>query len=150
MPRTGLVRRRKTSYVHGVMRFSRDAGHRALAGSSAAIVVAAIGCGGGSERAAVDAGDAPLGPGLIVSVSNEGNDAHDGITQPVETLKRAVAIATANPQVTDIVLATGRYTTRQGEAFPYTLPPNVIGLAGPPGGGAVLVGTGAETGLIFK
>jgi hypothetical protein len=134
------------------MRFSRDAGDRALAWSSAAIVVAAVACGGGNQRE-VDAGppvDAPLGPGLIVSVSTEGNDAHDGITQPVETLKRAVAIATANPQVTDIVLATGRYTMRQGEAFPYTLPPNVIGLAGPPGGGAVLVGTGAETGLILK
>jgi len=134
------------------MRLSREAGHRAVAWPSAAIVVAAVACGGGNERV-VDAGppvDAPLGPGLIVSVSNDGNDAHDGITQSVETLKRAVAIATANPQVTDIILATGRYTTRQGEAFPYTLPPNVIGLAGPPGGGAVLVGSGAEAGLIFK
>ncbi|HSS02304.1 MAG TPA: DUF1565 domain-containing protein [Kofleriaceae bacterium] len=83
-------------------------------------------------------------------MSPDGNDGHDGFSLPVETLKRAVEIATANPDVSDIVLAAGRYTMRQGETFPYKLPPNVLGISGAPGGGSVLVGTGAEDGLSFE
>jgi hypothetical protein len=112
-------------------------------------MLALSGCGGDGD--ATGAGiDASLGPGLVVHVTADGNDAHDGVTQPVETLGRAIAIATDNPQVSDIVLDARRYTMRAGESFPYIAPPNVVGISGPPGGGAILIGSGAETGLIMS
>jgi hypothetical protein len=122
----------------------------------------AAACGGSNDRPmpdsridapspdpAIDASiDAPIDPPLTVHVAKDGNDSHDGITSPVETLHRAIAIAASNPRVTDIVMAAGQYTMRDGEAFPYTVPANVE-IAGPAGGGVTLVGTGAETGLSF-
>ena len=119
--------------------------------SLAATVLALASCGGGDDRIAPDAATAPdaPAPALTVQVSFNGNDADDGINRPVETFKRAIAIATADPQVTHIVLASGHYTMRGGETFPYTVPPNVVGISGPEGGGAILEGTGAEPGLMM-
>src|SRR5690348_15434162 len=121
----------------------------------AAIALVMVACDDGPHGSLPkppDAGppDSPRTSFLVVSVSPDGNDGHDGFSLPVETLKRAVEIATANPDVSDIVLAAGRYTMRQGETFPYKLPPNVLGISGAPGGGSVLVGTGAEDGLSFE
>ena len=119
--------------------------------SLAATVLALAACGGSDDRVAPDAATAPdaPAPALTVQVSFNGNDADDGINRPVETFKRAIAIATADPQVTHIVLASGHYTMRGGETFPYTVPPNVVGISGPDGGVAILEGTGAEPGLMM-
>jgi hypothetical protein len=93
--------------------------------------------------------DAPLGPPLTVVVSPRGDDTSDGIVMAVKTLKRGVAVATANHRVTEIVVAAGSYTTRNGEAFPYTVPAGVK-ISGPVGGGAILQGSFTETGLILN
>jgi Protein of unknown function (DUF1565) len=119
-------------------------------------------CGGSDDRptpdgpaepapdAAVDgAVDAPPPAPVAILVAKDGNDTHDGIHMPVETLKRALAIAAADPRVTEIVMGAGSYTTRDGETFPYTVPPR-LEIAGPVDGGVILVGTDAETGLVFS
>jgi hypothetical protein len=104
-------------------------------------------CGDGNARVVPDAGSGD--PALVVQVAQDGNDAHDGLILSVETLKRALAIAAAEPRVRDIVLSAGTYSMRNGESFPYTVPRNVVGISGPIGGGAVLVGDGRSTGLIL-
>ena len=109
-----------------------------------------VGCGNvKSDDTAADgpAQDSPDNPSTTVSVSNTGDDANDGIAGPVKTLKRAIGIAAANPTITTIALATGRYEGATGETFPYTVPPNIT-IHGPAGGGAVLVGTAAVPGLV--
>lgn len=85
-------------------------------------------------------------PSVIVHVSPTGADANDGLTQPVKTLKRAIAIAGTNTEITTIALAAGRYTAAAGEKFPYTVPTSVT-IAGPATGGAILTGTKSEAGL---
>lgn len=90
--------------------------------------------------------DAELPPGLSIRVSNGGDDANDGRTAPVKTLKHAIGLAAANPDITSIVLATGRYAAVDGETFPYAIPPNLT-LLGPAGGGAILAGSKTEPGL---
>lgn len=86
-------------------------------------------------------------PGITVHVSPTGDDANDGLTQAVKTLKHAIGIAAANNQVTNIVLANGRYASESGETFPYTVPANVT-IVGPAGGGAILAGTKTEPGMM--
>src|SRR5215212_6558866 len=86
-------------------------------------------------------------PRVIVQVAGTGDDANDGFTRPVKTLKHAVGIAASNRDVTDIVLASGRYSTAAGETFPYTVPTGVT-VSGPVGGGAILAGSKAEPGMI--
>jgi hypothetical protein len=118
-------------------------------------------CGGddGNDRPGPDAGpgsgpdgggtsDGGPAPTLTVLVSKDGSDLHDGIDKPVETLRRAIELATADPRITDIAIAPGNYTMRGGETFPYKVPINVV-IAGPTVGAAVFIGTGAETGLMF-
>lgn len=83
----------------------------------------------------------PPDPGTTIHVSPTGDDANDGLLTPVKTLKHAIGLATANPTLTRIVLATGTYSTATGELFPYTTP-NTVAIAGPAGGGALLVGDG--------
>lgn len=90
-------------------------------------------------------GDSPA-PGITVHVSPSGDDANDGLTQPVKTLKRAIAIAGTNTTITMIALDAGSYRAAMGETFPYTVPANVT-IAGPATGGAVLVGSTVEDGL---
>jgi len=85
---------------------------------------------------------------LTIQVSASGDDANDGLANPVKTLKRAIGLAVANREITMIAVADGRYETATGETFPYTVPPNVT-VAGPPGGGAILAGNKAEPGLIL-
>src|ERR1043165_1099079 len=144
-----------SSMVH--MRCRRAIAVQALCGS-----LALLACGGSSDRpmpdgpvapspdaAADGAVDAPAPDPVAVLVAKDGNDTHDGIHMPVETLKRALAIAAADPRVTEIVMGTGSYTTRDGETFPYTVPRG-LEIAGPVGGGVILVGTDAETGLVFS
>src|ERR1043165_7255440 len=135
-----------SSMVH--MRCRRAIAVQALCGS-----LALLACGGSSDRpmpdgpvapspdaAADGAVDAPAPDPVAVLVAKDGNDTHDGIHMPVETLKRALAIAAADPRVTEIVMGTGSYTTRDGETFPYTVPRGLgiagaAGGAGPPGRG---------------
>jgi len=90
--------------------------------------------------------DAPDPPGSVIRVAPTGDDANDGMTQPVKTLKHAIGLAAANGQITKIVLASGRYATAGGETFPYTVPANVV-IIGPAGGGAILAGSQAEPGM---
>jgi hypothetical protein len=92
--------------------------------------------------------DAPEQPGTVLHVSPSGDDANDGLTKPVKTLKRAVGLAAANQEIRTIVLATGRYSTAGGETFPYAVPANVT-IVGPTGGGAILVGTTTEIGMVL-
>jgi Protein of unknown function (DUF1565) len=89
-----------------------------------------------------DAADADT----IVRVSPGGDDANDGVVQPVRTIKHAIGLAAANAKITSIALATGTYGTLTGETFPYVVPANVV-ITGPAGGGAILVGTKTEPGL---
>lgn len=94
-----------------------------------------------------DGGVDASGPSRVtVQVSNAGDDANDGMSKPVKTLKRAIAIAGTNTEITTIVLAAGRYVAGSGETFPYLVPANVT-IVGPMGGGAILVGTRTENGL---
>jgi hypothetical protein len=90
--------------------------------------------------------DAPASPGSVIRVSTTGDDANDGMSLPVKTLKHAIGIAAANSQITSIVLASGRYSSANGETYPYTVPTGVR-IAGPAGGGAILVGTKTEPGI---
>jgi hypothetical protein len=91
--------------------------------------------------------DAPEQPGTVVHVSNTGDDANDGLTLAVKTLKHAIGIAAASSQITKIVLATGHYATAAGETFPYTVPANVT-IVGAAGGGSILTGSNTEPGMI--
>jgi hypothetical protein len=95
-----------------------------------------------------DVGDDAVQPGTVIQVSPEGDDLHDGITLPVKTLKHAIGVASQNSEATTIVLASGRYTPAGGETFPYIVPSNVS-ILGPSGGGATLVGSKTETGLMI-
>lgn len=93
-----------------------------------------------------DGGTGSPGPGITIRASPSGDDANDGLTQPVKTLKHAIGLAAANTEITRIVLASGNYSMANGETFPYTVPPNVT-IVGPAGGGAVLVGSGTGPGM---
>lgn len=88
-------------------------------------------------------------PGTTLRVSLSGDDANDGITQPVKTLKHAIGLAAANSKVTAITLASGRYAVAGGEVFPYTVPANLT-IIGPAGGGAILAGSMTEQGMILN
>lgn len=92
-------------------------------------------------------GDASA-PGLTVHVSPTGDDINDGLTQPVRTIKRAIGIAAASGERATIALAAGQYGATTGELFPSTVPLDVT-IAGPAGGGAILVGSKVETGLVL-
>jgi hypothetical protein len=99
----------------------------------------------GAPDAVPDAAiDAPPGPPLAVQISKGGSDLYDGINMPVETLRRGIEIAAANPRVTTIGIGSGTYSARSGETFPYQIPANVVIV-----GLGVLVGTGTETGLLL-
>jgi hypothetical protein len=107
------------------------------------------GCGSVADDALPDAPtpiDAPDEPGTAVQVSTAGDDANDGLTAPVKTLKRALGIAATNPMIVKINLASGRYSLASGETFPYTITTNLT-VAGPAGGGAILEGNGTTPAL---
>lgn len=80
-----------------------------------------------------------------IEVSVTGNDAANGFTAPVKTLRRAIEIATGNGAIKTIRLGTGKYGAANGESYPYNVPANVaiVGAAE-----TVLAGTSAEDGLI--
>jgi len=103
----------------------------------------------GDDTAHDAAVDAEIPPGISIRVAGVGDDSNDGITQPVKTLKHAIGLAAANPAITSIVLATGRYATDGGETFPYTVPAN-LAILGPAGGGAILAGSMTELGMILN
>ena len=86
---------------------------------------------------------------MIVQVSTTGNDANDGIAQPVKTLKRGIGIALANGEIATVSVAAGRYDAANGETFPYTVPGGIT-IEGPAGGGAILAGSGIEPGLSLE
>jgi hypothetical protein len=107
-----------------------------------------LGCG--FPRPADVPGDARSGeeqPAVVVMVSTSGDDGSDGLAKPVRTLKRAIGLATTNDLIKTISLSVGRYGSATGESFPYVAPRDVT-IAGPVGGGAILVGTGTEPGLV--
>lgn len=85
-------------------------------------------------------------PEATLHVSPSGDDANDGLMRPVKTLKHAIAIAAGNAKIAKIVLAPGSYSASNGEAFPYTVPPNVT-LTGPSSGGATLSGGKMSAGV---
>src|SRR5882762_1038563 len=49
--------------------------------------------------------DAPDPPGTALHVSPSGDDANDGLTKPVKTLKHAIGLAAANQEIRSIILA---------------------------------------------
>jgi hypothetical protein len=107
----------------------------------------------GDASASVDAStsidapiDAPDQPGTVLLVSPSGDDANDGLSMPVKTLRRAIGLAAANRDIKRIALAIGRYSSATGESFPYTVPVDVT-VSGPTGGGATLAGTDSEPGI---
>ena len=122
--------------------------------SIALLLVAASACGfprpadvGGDAAVDVPGGpDGPTGPIVAIHVSSSGDDANDGLMLPVRTLKHAIELAAANPQITQIVLAAGTYSASGGESFPYIIPANVT-VAGPIGGGAIIAGDKTSPGV---
>jgi hypothetical protein len=106
------------------------------------VVLVCAACSGG-ERASPDAQAADAARSSVLRVARDGDDAGDGTAQPVATVRRALALALQHPEITDIELAEGRYEL--GDASDHDVPPTVKRLAGPRGGGAILVGTGAES-----
>jgi hypothetical protein len=88
-------------------------------------------------------------PAMTIHVAPNGDDANDGFVLPVKTVKHALGLATVNLAIGRVELAPGRYSTAQGETFPYTVPPNLT-VAGPAGGGAILVGSGTEVALTVE
>jgi hypothetical protein len=90
--------------------------------------------------------DAPDQPNTVLLVSPSGDDANDGLTMPLKTLKRAIGLAAANRDIKRIALAVGRYSSATGETFPYRIPTDVT-VSGPTGGGVTLVGTNSEPGI---
>jgi hypothetical protein len=113
------------------------------------VLVAAAACG--FPRPADVGDDAPGDasvPGVTVHVSPAGDDANDGLVHPVKTLKRAIGIAADSSERATIAVAAGRYGAATGELFPITMPTEVT-IAGPSGGGAILVGSKSESGIVL-
>lgn len=86
-------------------------------------------------------------PGTTIQVAGTGDDSNDGITKPIKTLKHAIGLASQSHQITNIVLASGRYSTLSGETFPYTLPADVT-VRGSAGGGTIFAGSNSEAGIM--
>lgn len=105
-----------------------------------AMMVSGAACGSSGNRDTVDAGTPDSPRPSVVRVAPDGNDAGDGSTQPVATLARAIVLAGQHHEITDIELGAGRYEMPPTTSGSYQLPATVQRLAGPPGGGATLVG----------
>ncbi|HEX3766386.1 MAG TPA: DUF1565 domain-containing protein [Kofleriaceae bacterium] len=120
------------------------------AASIALLWLAATACG--FPRPPDIVGDAPggsdgsAGPSVAIHVSPSGDNANDGLTLPVKTLKHAIELAAANTMITQIILATGTYSASSGETFPYIIPSNVT-VGGPGDGSAILVGDNTGPGV---
>jgi hypothetical protein len=99
------------------------------------------------NRNCSDAGNGAdaLDPTTTIQVATTGNDAADGMTAPVKTLKRGIELATANGAIKTIHLEAGKYGPANGETFPYTVPTGVRILGAP---GTAVAGPGAEVGLV--
>lgn len=125
----------------------------ASAASMVLVLLTAASCG--FPRPPDLVGDAPggadgsAGPIVAIHVSPSGDDANDGMTQPVKTLKHAIGLAIENSQISMITLASGRYSSDSGETFPYMVPAKMM-IAGPAGGGAILAGNMTETALVLR
>jgi len=107
------------------------------------VIVTCVGCG--SVRNMTPPPD--NAPATTILVATTGNDANDGLTGPVRTVKRALGLAASDMSITGISIAAGRYDAANGESFPYTVPSKIT-ISGPAGGGAVLAGSGAEPALM--
>src|SRR5262245_12393026 len=57
-------------------------------------------------------------PGNTIDVTPSGNDANDGVTGPVQTIRRAIAIAAGHREIASIRIAAGIYDAAAGEVFP--------------------------------
>ncbi|MGH8369934.1 MAG: DUF1565 domain-containing protein [Gammaproteobacteria bacterium] len=90
----------------------------------------------------------PMLPGTSAHASPSGDDANDGIANPVRTIRRAIAVASVNANITTIVLDPGRYGADTGEAFPYTVPEGLT-IAGWSSGDVLLAGSGSETAFML-
>jgi hypothetical protein len=111
------------------------------------MMLALMACGNVADKPVDAAGstDVPEAK-TTIQVAMTGDDASDGLTNPVKTLKRAIAIATANGAITTISLAVGKYGATNGDMYPYTVPANVT-IVGAAAGGTVLAGTTVEEGI---
>jgi hypothetical protein len=112
----------------------------------------AVAACGGDEREPPDAPPIEAPVQTVVRVSRDGSDDGDGFTQPVATLRRAIELANQHHEITEIELASGRYEAPPGNTG-YSLPANILKIAGPSGGGAVLVGAVSElrtSGLVVR
>lgn len=104
------------------------------------------------DKKCPDAGAQPVDgsmpdPKTTIRVSLGGNDAADGLSSPVKTLKRAISIATSNGAIKTIRLETGKYSAANGETYPYTVPAGITILGDP---GTVLAGTNNEIGFVVE
>lgn len=125
-------------------------------------MLAVIGCNMGSPS--LPGGDGGIGDAMVLDAMTEidamtgtdtpdlarirvavtGDDAADGITAPVKTLKRGVELATTNGAIKTISLGAGVYGFSNGESYPYTVPTGVKILGVP---GTILAGTKTNSGL---
>ncbi len=116
-----------------------------------AVAFALTACGDSATRpdAAVDpVVDAATVDRTVVRVSTMAADSNDGFVAPVRTLKRAMEIASGDSKIKTIALAAGRYDAANGELFPRSVPAGVT-IQGPAGGGAIIVGTKTDSGLVL-
>src|SRR5215468_143263 len=67
-------------------------------------LITAIACGS-VKNEGPGGGPPDMGGGKTVQVSTTGDDANDGITEPVKTLKHAIGLALADGEITSISLA---------------------------------------------
>ncbi len=105
-----------------------------------AVVLAVVACGGGGTRETPDAAGVDAPGGGVLRVSPSGDNAADGFTSPVATLGKALQLAMRTREPVDIELAAGTYMLGSPDILPYNVPSNVQTIAGPAGGGAILVG----------
>jgi Protein of unknown function (DUF1565)/Right handed beta helix region len=109
------------------------------------VIVTCVGCGNVRNMTPPPPPDGAAPTTILVATT--GNDANDGVTGPVRTVKRALGLATADTSITGISIAAGRYDAANGESFPYSVPSEIT-MSGPAGGGAVLAGSGGEPALM--
>ena len=72
-----------------------------------AVALAAAACGGGGKRETPDDAEVDAPGGGVLHVSPSGNNAADGFTTPVATLRKALQLAMRTREPVDIELAAG-------------------------------------------
>lgn len=123
--------------------------NRSTAMTLPALVVGLVACTvpNPNYRPRADASTSDAGTSATINVSITGDDAADGITVPVKTLRRAIALANGSVAIKTIKLSAGKYDVANGESFPYAVPAGVKVVGD---SGVIFAGTTVETGIVLE